>query len=131
MQLNTCIYHDVSLFVLYVYFLVSSVLCTWFFLCMYMYFAIRRLNMCIHRCIYMYIHVPLWWCLNLNSIEHWYMPLYTCTIVHEQWMCLGMQRHTHITRNNLIPISVPLFCVLHCSSVDVVIISSRWLAWWI
>ena len=28
-------------------------------------------------------------------------------LLHEQWMCLGMQRNTHITGNNLIPISVP------------------------
>ena len=28
-------------------------------------------------------------------------------VLHEQWMCLGMQRNTHITGNNLIPISVP------------------------
>ena len=29
------------------------------------------------------------------------------TVLHEQWMYLGMQRNTHITGNNLIPISVP------------------------
>ena len=34
------------------------------------------------------------------------------TVLHEQWMCPGMRRHTHITLcsmvyNNLIPISVP------------------------
>ena len=29
-------------------------------------------------------------------------------VLHEQWMCLGMQRNTHITGNNLIPISVPI-----------------------
>ena len=28
-------------------------------------------------------------------------------VLHEQWMCLGIQRNTHITGNNLIPISVP------------------------
>ena len=28
-------------------------------------------------------------------------------LLHEQWMCLGMQRNTHIMGNNLIPISVP------------------------
>ena len=27
-------------------------------------------------------------------------------VLHEQWMCLGMQRNTHIMGNNLIPISV-------------------------
>ena len=27
---------------------------------------------------------------------------------HEEWMCFGMQRNTHITGNNLIPISVPI-----------------------
>ena len=36
------------------------------------------------------------------------------TVLHGEWMCLGMQRHTHITRcnlvaNNLIPISVPFY----------------------
>ena len=38
------------------------------------------------------------------------MTLCTCarTALHEQWMCLGMQRYTHITGNNLIPTSVPL-----------------------
>ena len=30
------------------------------------------------------------------------------TVLHEQWMYLVMQRNTHITGNNLIPISVPL-----------------------
>ena len=30
------------------------------------------------------------------------------TVLHEQWMCRGMQRHTHITDNNLIPISVSI-----------------------
>ena len=30
-------------------------------------------------------------------------------LLHKQWMCLGMQRNTHITGNNLIPISVPTF----------------------
>ena len=36
-----------------------------------------------------------------------------CAIVvlHEQWMCLGIQRNTHITGNNLIPISVPIHFV--------------------
>ena len=29
-------------------------------------------------------------------------------LLHEQWMCLGMQRNTHITGNNLIFISVPI-----------------------
>ena len=28
-------------------------------------------------------------------------------LLHKKWMCLGMQRNTHITGNNLIPISVP------------------------
>ena len=37
-----------------------------------------------------------------------------CTL-HEQRMCLGMQRHTHITYNNLIPISVP--ALLHYNYV--------------
>ena len=32
-------------------------------------------------------------------------------ILDEQWMCLGMQRNTHITGNNLIPISVPIHFV--------------------
>ena len=27
------------------------------------------------------------------------------------FMCLGMHRHTHMTGNNLIPISVPLLCI--------------------
>ena len=27
-------------------------------------------------------------------------------ILHEQWMCLGMQRNTHIMGNNLIPIFI-------------------------
>ena len=31
-------------------------------------------------------------------------------ILHEQLMYLGMHRHTHITGNNLIPISVSLLC---------------------
>ena len=26
------------------------------------------------------------------------------TVLHEQWMCLGMQRHTHITLCNLVTI---------------------------
>ena len=25
------------------------------------------------------------------------------TVLHEQWMCLGMQRHTHITQCNFDP----------------------------
>ena len=33
------------------------------------------------------------------------------TVLHEQWMCLGMQRNIHITGNNLIPISVPIHFV--------------------
>ena len=28
----------------------------------------------------------------------------------EQWMCLGQQRHTHITLCNNLPISVPFQC---------------------
>ena len=32
-------------------------------------------------------------------------------VLHEQWMCLRMQRNTHITGNNLIPISVPIHFV--------------------
>ena len=32
-------------------------------------------------------------------------------VLHEQWMCLGIQRNTHITGNNLIPISVPIHFV--------------------
>ena len=32
----------------------------------------------------------------------------TIAVLHKQWMCLGMQRNTHITGNNLIPISVPI-----------------------
>ena len=38
------------------------------------------------------------------------MTLCACaiTVLHEQWMYLGMQRNTHITGNNLIPISVPI-----------------------
>ena len=37
------------------------------------------------------------------------ITLCACAIalLHEQWMCLGMQRNTHIMGNNLIPISVP------------------------
>ena len=30
-------------------------------------------------------------------------------VIHEQWMCLGIQRNTHITGNNLIPISVKIY----------------------
>ena len=30
-------------------------------------------------------------------------------VLYEQWMCLGLQRNIHITGNNLIPISVPIF----------------------
>ena len=26
------------------------------------------------------------------------------TVLHEQWMCLGIQRHTHITQCNLVTI---------------------------
>ena len=37
-------------------------------------------------------------------------------MLHEQWMCLGMQRHTHITTvlhgDNLIPISVAIILSL-------------------
>ena len=32
-------------------------------------------------------------------------------VLHEQWMCFGMQRNTHITGNNLIPISVTIHFV--------------------
>ena len=33
-------------------------------------------------------------------------------VLHEQWMCLGgMQRNTHITGNNLIPISISIHFV--------------------
>ena len=32
-------------------------------------------------------------------------------VLHEQWMCLGMQGNTHIMGNNLIPISVPIHFV--------------------
>ena len=41
--------------------------------------------------------------------EQVWITLYTCAIpiLHEQWICLGMQRHIHITGNNLIPRSVP------------------------
>ena len=41
------------------------------------------------------------------------VTLCACTIavLHEQWMCLGMQRNTHVTGNNLIPISVPIHFV--------------------
>ena len=41
------------------------------------------------------------------------ITLCTCAIavLHEQWMCLGIQRNTHITGNNLIPISVPIHFV--------------------
>ena len=38
------------------------------------------------------------------------LTLCTCAIyctLPEQWICLGIQRHTHITGNNLIPLSVP------------------------
>ena len=41
-------------------------------------------------------------------------------VFHEEWMCLGMQRNTHITGNNLIPISVPIHfgdavtCIYRC-----------------
>ena len=32
------------------------------------------------------------------------------TVLHEQWMCHGVQRHTHITLYNLvIPTSVPIY----------------------
>ena len=39
-----------------------------------------------------------------------HITLCACAIavLHEQWMCLGIQRNTHITGNNLIPISVPI-----------------------
>ena len=43
---------------------------------------------------------------------------YAIAVQHEQRMCLGMQRHTHITLckpgNNLIPISVPSQCSYIC-----------------
>ena len=50
------------------------------------------------------------------------ITLCACAIalLHKQWMCLGMQRNTHITGNNLIPISVPIHlwmavtCVYRC-----------------
>ena len=31
---------------------------------------------------------------------------FTITILHEQWMCLGIHGHTHITGNNLILIYI-------------------------
>ena len=34
-------------------------------------------------------------------------------VLHEQWMCLGIQRNTHITGNNLIPISVPILPIAY------------------
>ena len=36
--------------------------------------------------------------------------VYANTVLHEQWMCLGMQTHPHHTGNTLIPIAVPLQC---------------------
>ena len=36
---------------------------------------------------------------------------YAIALLHEQWMCFGIQRNTHITGNNLIPISVPIHFV--------------------
>ena len=29
-------------------------------------------------------------------------------LLHELWMCFGMQRNTHITGNNFIPIPIPI-----------------------
>ena len=31
------------------------------------------------------------------------------TVLRKEWMCLGMQRNTHITGNNLIPVSVLIY----------------------
>ena len=40
------------------------------------------------------------------------VPVCLChAVLHEQWMCLGIQRNIHITGNNLIPISVPIHFV--------------------
>ena len=47
-------------------------------------------------------------------------------VLHEQWMCLGMQRNTHITGNNLIPISVPihLWMAVTCIIYNIGVFSS-------
>ena len=40
-----------------------------------------------------------------------YLCACAIAVLHEQWMCLGIQRNIHITGNNLIPISVPIHFV--------------------
>ena len=39
-----------------------------------------------------------------NKLRYWYTQHCACALAvqHEQWMCLGMQRHTHITLCNLV-----------------------------
>ena len=50
------------------------------------------------------------------------------TVLHEQWMCPGMQRHTHITLCSMIPISVPFQnTYVHLYTHNIIIVT--FLAW--